>query len=124
LHTGDDPRSVRLSTVISNRNPSTDPPADPQTMQEGDIVVTRVAHHYALGRLNADRRTQTPIEAQDHRSAALRRACDLAGADHHVFLYELAGPSNYIDVNCAEAFEPERLNRSVHGERRIKSRKR
>jgi hypothetical protein len=93
-------------------------------MREGDIVVTRVAHHYALGRLNADHRTQTPIEAQDHRGDALRRACELAGADHHVFLCELAGPGDYIDVNCAEVVEAKSLNRSPHGERRSKPRER
>jgi hypothetical protein len=93
-------------------------------MREGDIVVTRVAHHYALGRLNADHRTQTPIEAQDHRADALRRACALAASDHHVFLCELAGPGDYIDVNCAQVVEPKGLNRGTHGERRSKPRER
>jgi hypothetical protein len=99
-----------------------DPHADLREMVVGDIVVTRVARHYALGRLNADLRTQTPIETHDHRTDALRRACVLAGADRRVFLYELAGPGDYVQINCAEAFEFDRLNKVVHGERRHKSR--
>ena len=85
-------------------------------MREGDILVTRVAHHYALGRLNADCRTQTAVEAQNQRTDALSRACELAGADHHVFLCELAGPGagDYIDIDCAEP--------DNHGERRFKPR--
>ena len=93
-------------------------------MVAGDIIVSRVAHHYALGRLNADLRTQTPMEAQDHRSDALRRACVLAGTDRRVFLYELAGPGDCVHINCSEAFEPGRLNSVVHGERRFKRRAR
>jgi hypothetical protein len=95
----------------------------PKTL-EGDIVVSRVAHHYALGRLHADLRTQTPIEAQDHRADALRRACVLAGADRRVFFYELAEPCDYVHINCSEAVESERLNRVVPGERRLKPRAR
>jgi hypothetical protein len=68
----------------------------------GDVVVTPVAHHYALGRVNANHRTQTPIEAQDHLSDALSRACELvAGTAHRVFAYENAGPgSSRSQVNC------------------------
>jgi hypothetical protein len=101
-----------------------DPDADLRKMVAGDIVVTRVAHHYALGRLNADLRTQTPIETYDQRTDALRQACVLAGADRRVFLYELAGPGDYVQIDCFEAFGPDRLNRVVHGERRHKSRTR
>jgi hypothetical protein len=72
-------------------------------MREGDIVVTRVAHHYALGRVNADLGTQTPVDTQDHRADALRSACVLAG-DHRVFLYELAGPSApCIRITCCDS---------------------
>ena len=75
-------------------------------MREGDIVVTRVAHHYALGRVNADRHTQTPIEALNHRADALSRACVLAGEDHRVFLYELGGPrAPWVQVKCDETVD-------------------
>jgi hypothetical protein len=101
-----------------------DPHVDLRKMVAGDIVVTRVARHYALGRLNADLRTQTPIEAYDHRTEALRRACALAGEDRRVFLYELAGHGDYVQINCSEAFERDRLSKVVHGERHRKSRTR
>jgi hypothetical protein len=78
------------------------------TMRKGDIIVTRVARHYALGRVNADRRTQTHVEAQNHRADALRLACELAGADHHVLIHEFAGSGHYIDVDCVKSFESDR----------------
>jgi hypothetical protein len=69
-------------------------------MREGDIVVTRVARHYSLGRLTADGRTQTPIESLNGRSSALRRACLLAGADHRVFILEKPGTAAYRRFDC------------------------
>jgi hypothetical protein len=71
-------------------------------MVQGDIVVTRVARHYSLGRVGADRRTQTPIEVQERRADALNRACALAGSDHQVFFYENPGTSTCIQINCRQ----------------------
>jgi hypothetical protein len=88
-------------------------------MLEGDIVVTRVARHYALGRMTADLRTQAPVDTQNARSDALRMACLLAGADHRVFLYELAGGGNSVRINCESVDKP-----CVHGIRRLKTRSR
>jgi hypothetical protein len=68
-------------------------------IQEGDIVVTRVARHFALGRVNADLTTQTPTDA-------LRSACVLAGDHRRIFLYELAGPSaRGIRITCCDSDE-------------------
>jgi hypothetical protein len=74
---------------------------DQPHMREGDIVVTRVARHYSIGRMNADCRTETPIDAAVRRADALARACVLAGTDHHVFLYDAAGRCTAIKVDCA-----------------------
>jgi hypothetical protein len=71
-------------------------------MREGDIFVTRVAHHYALGRLTADLQTQSPIETQNSRVDALKRACALAGPNHRVFLYEKAGRGSCVHITCPE----------------------
>ena len=71
-----------------------------QEMREGDIVVTRVGRHYSLGRLTADRQTQTPIESLPGRTEALRRACRLAGADHRVFILENSGTAAYSQFDC------------------------
>src|ERR1700684_3856408 len=76
-------------------------PARAPKMLEGDIVVTRVAHHYSLGRMN-DRQTQTPIEVQIGRADALRRACLLVGADHQVFLHDVAGGGTAIKFDCPD----------------------
>lgn len=53
---------------------------------EGDIVVTPVAGHYAIGRITADAKTQAFIETQPRRMAALTRACALVRPDRRVFL--------------------------------------
>ena len=72
-----------------------------QEVREGDIVVTRVARHYSLGRLRADGQTQTPIESLNDRSTALRRACFLAGTSHRVFVWERAGNVTvYRQLDC------------------------
>jgi hypothetical protein len=73
-------------------------------MKKGDVVVTRVARHFALGRVNADLTTQTPIDTQNHRADALRSACVLAGDHRRIFLYELAGPSaRCIRITCCDS---------------------
>jgi len=56
--------------------------------REGDIVVTRVGDCYSIGRVTADGDTQTPLMATADRVAALRRACELGGADHQVYVAE------------------------------------
>jgi hypothetical protein len=97
--------------------PSMKPMDESPKTVEGDIVVTRVAHHYALGRVTADGRTQTSVGAVNDRSGALHRACILAGDDHRVFLCELAGPGGvWVQIDCDEGFEAQ------GGERRYKPR--
>ena len=73
-----------------------------QDMREGDIVVTRVSRHYALGRVTADGHTQTPIESLRDRADALRRACLLAGAGHRVFILENPGSAAYRQFHCSK----------------------
>jgi|HubBroStandDraft_2_1064218.scaffolds.fasta_scaffold3234316_1 hypothetical protein len=78
---------------MSNRQPK---------MREGDIVVTRVGGHYAVGRLNADGLIQTPLEQRRRRTDALNRACQLAGTGHRVFILENSGSGAYRQFDCAE----------------------
>jgi hypothetical protein len=95
--------SMDARPIDRDRVPYTLPPE----VREGDIVVTRVARHYALGRVNADRSTQTPIETQNLRAYALSSACVLAGAEHHVFLYDIAGPAGTgVRVDCTKSLTP------------------
>ena len=92
---------------------------DVPKMLEGDIVVTRVARHYALGRMTADLRTQTPVDTQNTRADALSQACLLAGAEHRVFLYELAGTGQCVQINRDSV---DKIH--LRGERRLKTRSR
>jgi hypothetical protein len=71
-------------------------------IREGDIVVTAVAHHYAIGRMTADSKTHKTLAVQPTVGEALAQACVLAGTTHRVFLYGRAGKNEYRRVNCAE----------------------
>lgn len=71
-------------------------------IREGDIVVTAVADHYAIGRMTADGKTQESLGSQQSCAAALELACALAGATHRVFLYGSAGSNVYLPVDCAK----------------------
>ena len=74
-------------------------------MLEGDIMVTAVGEHYAIGRLKADRDTQEHLGWQLDRTEALKQACALAGAKHRVFLYASAGIPEYLPFDCAEVLK-------------------
>jgi hypothetical protein len=98
---GDVDQTLPMNDGRTDRNRV--PFALPPGLREGDIVVTRVARHYALGRVNAYRYTQTPIETQNLRADALSSACVLAGGKHQVFLYDIAGPAGAgVRVDCAQ----------------------
>jgi hypothetical protein len=75
---------------------------DDTKMRQGDIVVTRVGEHHAVGRLKADGLIQTPLERVRRRSDALNRACQLAGTNHRVFILENSGSGAYSRFDCAE----------------------
>ena len=59
--------------------------------REGDIIVTAVGGHYAIGRLKADGDSQDYLQSQKDRAVALKQAYALAGATHRVFLHPSAG---------------------------------
>ena len=68
---------------------------------EGDIVVTPVAGHYAIGRVTADGKTQAFIEVQSDCAAAISRACELAGDQHRVFLAHSMRQTSAL-IDCTE----------------------
>ena len=69
-------------------------------MLEGDIIVTAVAGHFALGRLTADLKTQAHLAVSATRTAALTQACELAGRDHQVFLYPTSHSAACLLFKC------------------------
>jgi hypothetical protein len=75
--------------------------AGDRAIVEGDIMVTAVGEHYAIGRLKADRGTQEHLRWQQNRAAALQQACALAGAKHQVFLYPKADRPDHLVFDCA-----------------------
>jgi len=74
-------------------------------IRQGDIVVTSVAGHYAIGRVTADGHTQESLGSSANRTEALSRACRLAGANHRVFLYPKSGTLDHFQFDCAEISE-------------------
>jgi hypothetical protein len=78
---------------------------DPTSIQnkgfrKGDVIVTAVAHHYAIGRIGADGRTQQHLASEKDREIALALACQFARAAHRVFLYQSAGDSTFAPCDC------------------------
>jgi hypothetical protein len=67
----------------------------------GDFVVTPVAKHFAIGRVTADGHTQSYIETKSARLAALKRACELAGKGHRVFLARAERHGSTM-IDCTE----------------------
>ena len=67
---------------------------------EGDMVVTAVGGHYAIGQITAGGDTQESIGSQPKLAEALERACALAGANHRVFLYPSTGAPVYVRFVC------------------------
>jgi hypothetical protein len=75
-------------------------PAQGTGFREGDVIVTAVAHHYAIGRIGSDGRTQEYLASKKNRALALALACQFAGAAHRVFLYYSAGESKFALCDC------------------------
>ena len=83
--------------------PPSKPPRADRDLREGDIMVTAVGSHFAIGRLNADCTNQEHLETHPDRAAALTRACALAGGDHRVFLSAVTGVTIYRLFKCPES---------------------
>jgi len=84
-------------------------PSGDRPRREGDIIVTAVGGHYAIGRLKADGDMQQYLETLPKLAEALRRASVLAGPAHRVFLYPSAGTPYYRLVDCAEIAQLRRI---------------
>ena len=74
-------------------------PLDRQ-IREGDVVVTAVARHYAIGQMTADGTTQESLGSSRTLTDALAQACVLAGETHRVFLYPTTGTAAYGRFVC------------------------
>jgi hypothetical protein len=72
-----------------------------QGFRAGDIVVTAVASHFAIGRIAIDG-THMHIVSENSRDTALKLACDMAGTAHRVFLRKSPGRSDIQPVDCEE----------------------
>jgi hypothetical protein len=90
--TDDDPKSRSVRAAAGRAVP-----------REGDIIVTAVGGHYAIGRLKADGDSQDYLQSQEDRAVALKQACALAGATRRVFLYPSAGTPGYLLIDCGDA---------------------
>jgi hypothetical protein len=74
--------------------------AKDKSFRKGDVIVTAVAHHYAIGRIQADRHTQEHLASEKNRAVAVARACQFAGGFHRVFFYHSAGDSKFTPFDC------------------------
>jgi hypothetical protein len=77
-----------------------DRPLQSTGFRAGDIIVTAVAHHYSIGRIQADGATQGYLASESNQRIALAHACRLAGTAHRVFLYRLTADTTCTLHNC------------------------
>jgi hypothetical protein len=71
-----------------------------ETFRDGDIIVTPVAEHFAIGRITAAGKHEY-VASENHRDAASARACRLAGQGR-VFFNRLTPPRGFTIVDCEE----------------------
>jgi len=68
----------------------------------GDIVVTKVANHYHVGRVEAEGKPWASIEAMDRLADAMTLACRLIAGSERVFLYARSGLLHRVEIDCAK----------------------
>jgi hypothetical protein len=71
---------------------------------DGDIVVTKVASHFHVGRVQAEGKPWTSIEVMNSQSDALTVACRLIRATQRVFLYDRGDRLHYVEIDCANPY--------------------
>ena len=77
-------------------------PARRREPAAGDVVVTKVANHYNVGRAQADGTPLAAIETIDRLADALTLACRLIAGSQRVFLYDRGGLLHRVEVDCAK----------------------
>ena len=77
-----------------------------QGFRQGDIIVTAVAHHYSIGRIQSDGRTQKHLASEKSQTLALVLACKFGSGTHRVFLFKSPGDSNFEPLDCQEIRSP------------------
>jgi hypothetical protein len=81
-------------------------PLKNEGFREGDIIVTPVAHHYAIGRIKAEGGgTQEHLASERDRAVALALACKFAGAGHRMFVFKSPEDSTFALFDCKEILQ-------------------
>ena len=104
--TDEDQALGRLQRTRSS-NTAVEPPLTEKEFRAGDIIVTPVAHHYAIGRIGQDGAIQQHLQSDKNRGVALALACKFAGTVHRVFLFQSAGGSKFAPYNCRKILSDE-----------------
>ena len=78
------------------------PPIKARHPATGDVVVTKVANHYHVGRVEAEGKPWVSIETTDRFADALTLACRLVSAAQHVVLYDRGDRLHYVEIDCAK----------------------
>jgi hypothetical protein len=66
----------------------------------GDIVVSRVADGYQIGRVGAGGDSIAAIDMIPERADALEFACQQVSGGQRVIMYDLAGSRHHVEVPC------------------------
>lgn len=68
----------------------------------GDVVVTKIANHYHVSRVQAEGKPWASIKEMDRVADALTFACGLITGSQRVFLYARSGLLHRVEIDCAK----------------------
>jgi hypothetical protein len=71
----------------------------------GDIVVTRVADGYQIGRVGAGGDAFAAIDTIRERAGAIEFACLQVSAGQRVIIHDRAGSRHHVEVPCRQRHE-------------------
>jgi hypothetical protein len=71
----------------------------------GDIVVTRAADGYQIGRVDAGGDAIAAIDTIRERADALEFACQQVSAGQRVIIHDRAGSRHHVEVPCRQRHE-------------------
>ena len=72
-------------------------------IREGDIVVTAISRHYAIGRVKANGMSQDVLATEPDCKLAIELACQVVDSKHRVFLFWSAGNNHCRIVTIDDA---------------------
>jgi hypothetical protein len=78
------------------------PRKNARRLAAGDVVVTKVARHYHIGRVQAAGTVLAALSVENRRDDALALACESVTGHQRVYLNISAGSRQHVEINCTK----------------------